>query len=392
MNTSVTGIGFETLRGAGTAWRAGAVYFADQLYALRATYGSAVRLLLVEAMHGTPIPQELVPLADGVVSYPHLKRLTSTWAINHAQRRLMNRDLLPDRVLKSKGVDVLICGVLDRHTSMPTLALLPDFQHLHLPEMFEPRDIAWRNAEYTKTAERATRILLFSNAVRDDFIRFAPTQADKACVLPPVSHIPESVYALDLELVLRAYSLPRKFVYLPNQFWQHKNHLLAFEALRILRERGKKLFLVCTGTPGDTRNAAYFSEVLQTISRLGLRDQIALLGSVPREDVFALLRQSCLVLNPSRFEGYGLALAEARAVGKRVLASDLPAHCEQDVPCIEYFDPNDASDLAEKLGALWAATEPGPDLALEAAARREQPARIRSYAEQLMQIIRQVTP
>lgn len=391
MNENVTGIGFETLRGAGLSWRAGAIYFADMMWALRLTYGSALRLLLVEALHGTPIPDELKPMADGVVSYPHLRRMTIRWALNHAQKRLFKRDLLPDRVLKSKGVDVLICGVLDRHVSLPTLALLPDFQHIHFPELFEPRDIAWRNAEYFRTAERATRILLFSQAVRADFEKFSPAFAEKACVLPPVSYIPESVYARDAGELLTTYSLPAKFIYLPNQFWQHKNHLLAFDALRQLRARGVRVFIVCTGNPGDNRSPAYFSEVLQTISRYGIRDQVALLGSVPREDVLALVRQAAFVLNPSRFEGFGLSLAEARAIGKRVLASDLPAHREQAVPCIQYFDPNDPAELAEKIETLWEATLPGPDLALEADARCEQPSRLRAYAGQLMQIIRQVT-
>jgi glycosyltransferase involved in cell wall biosynthesis len=292
--------------------------------------------------------------------------------------------------LREKGVDVLICGVLERWTTLPTLALVPDFQHVHLPELFEPQDIAWRNAEYRKTAERATRVLVFSESVRADLEQFAPPYAGKARVLPPVSAIPDSVYEQDPGAMLSFYSLPEKFVYMPNQFWQHKNHLRAFDAVRQLRARGEKVFLVCTGNPGDTRNAAFFSEVLQTISRYGLRDQLALLGSVPRADVFSLMRQAAFVLNPSRFEGYGLSLAEARAVGKRVLASDLPAHREQNVPCVQYVNPDDVSDLAEKIGELWASTQPGPDLALEARARQEQPGRIRAYAGQLMQIIREV--
>src|ERR1700682_1260796 len=97
------GIGFETLRGAGTSWRAGSVYFADLLYALRTTYSADVRLLLVEALHGTPVPEALEPLADRVIVYPHLKRFTATWASNHAQQRFLKRPLLPDRILKQQG-------------------------------------------------------------------------------------------------------------------------------------------------------------------------------------------------------------------------------------------------------------------------------------------------
>lgn len=384
------GIGFETLRGSGTQWRAGAVYYSDLLHALRLTYGERVRLLLVNAQHGTPIPDEIQSLGDGIVSYPTVKRYSSDWAIQHARRRLVGGDFLPDRALKAQGVNVLICGVVERQVSLPTFGHLTDFQHVYLPELFEPGEIAWRSTEYHKTAERATRVLFTSQTVLNDFGKFEPQFADKGRVLPPVSHVPETIYARDPREILNTYNLPSKFAYLPNQFWKHKNHALAFEALRALKSRFKDVFIVCTGTPGDSRNAGYFSDLLQLISKWGLREHIALLGSVPREDVLALIRQSVLVLNPSRFEGYGFSLAEARAVGKRVLVSDLSAHREQDVPCATYFESDNVEQLAETFGNLWQSTNPGPDTTLEAQARQIQPQRQRNYAEQLMQVIREV--
>jgi glycosyltransferase involved in cell wall biosynthesis len=107
--------------------------------------------------------------------------------------------------------------------------------------------------------------------------------------------------------------------------------------------------------------------------------------------VFALIRQAVCVLNPSRFEGFGLSLGEARAVGKRVVVSDIPPHREQNVPCAEYFEPLDPDDLAAKLAMVWEATEPGPDPALEARARQAQPARVRAYAENFMALVREVS-
>lgn len=384
------GIGFETLRGSGASWRGGSIHFANWMHALRANPEPGMRLLLVEATHGTPVPDDLIPLADGVVAYPHLARFSAAWALNHARNRLLKKELLPDHVLRANGVEVLVCGVLERRTELPTLALLTDFQHRHLQDYFSEVEIKWRDAEYLKTAVRASRILVSGTSVRADFEAFAPAYADKVRILPPISYIPETIYARTPSEILDTYSLPQKFVYLPNQFWKHKNHLLAFEAVRRLREQDENIFIVCTGHVGDSRDPGYFSEVLQTISRWGIRDSIAFLPNVARADVFALIRQAAFVLNPSRFEGYGLSLDEARSVGKRILASDLPAHREQNAPCVEYFDPNSLDQLVEKLGTLWANTNAGPDLTLETEARRAQPQRLRASAEHLMQIIREV--
>ena len=382
------GIGFEIMRGSGATWRGGAIHFANWMHALRLTFPHDARLYLVEALHGTPPPEELLPLVERVVSYPTLKRFSAQWVLNHAQRRLFKTDLQPDRVLRAQGVDTLICGVLERTTSLPTFALLTDFQHRHLPEFFDASEIAWRDAAFAKTAARATGIIVSGENVRADVEKFAPQFAHQVSIVPPTTFIPPEIYARSPHEILDAYTLPRKFVYLPNQFWQHKNHLRAFEAVRQLKQRGEEIFLVCTGYGGDSRNLLYFSQVLQTISQWGLRDNIALLGSVPRADVFALIRQAAFVLNPSRFEGYGLSLDEARSVGKRALVSDLPAHREQDAPCVEYFDPQNANELAEKLSAMWQNSQPGPDEELEARARAEQPTRMRVSAETLMQMVK----
>lgn len=385
------GIGFEVMRGSGASWQGGAIHFANWMHALHINLNEETRLLLVQAVHGTPPPPELVPLAQGVVMYPTLKRLSANWAFNHVRRKVFKSALLPDRVLREQGVDVLICGVLERRTNLPTLALLTDFQHRHLPEYFDASEIAWRDSEFRKTAERATLLLVSGESVRADLERFAPAFANKVRIVPPISYIPDEIYARPSQEFVQSYSLPKKFIYLPNQFWRHKNHLLAFEAVRRLKERGENVFVVCTGYGNDSRSLLYFSEILQTISRLGIRDQIILLGSVPREDVFALVRQAAFVLNPSRFEGYGLSLDEARSIGKRALVSDLAAHREQNAPCIEYFNPTDPDDLVAKMSAQWTATRPGPDEALEAAARAAQPGRLYASAMQLMSIIQQVT-
>ena len=48
--------------------------------------------------------------------------------------------------------------------------------------------------------------------------------------------------------------------------------------------------------------------------------------------MYALIRQSLCVLNPSLFEGLGLSVAESKSIGKRVLAADLPPLREQAAP------------------------------------------------------------
>jgi glycosyltransferase involved in cell wall biosynthesis len=228
--------------------------------------------------------------------------------------------------------------------------------------------------------------------VREDVARFAPEYLDKTRIVEPVSCIPSHIYDADPAEMCRRYNLPDKFLYVPNQFWQHKNHRLVVEALTILRQQNVRPFIVMSGLTLDHRRPDYFASFLRRISEAGLRDQIAILGLVPREDVYGLIRQSIAIINPSLFEGYGLGVSETRWVGKRLLVSDLAAHREQNPPETMYFDPHSAEMLAEQMRLVWCESTPGPDVRLETAARSAYTERKRQYARDFIRVVQELVP
>jgi glycosyltransferase involved in cell wall biosynthesis len=256
--------------------------------------------------------------------------------------------------------------------------------------MFTHEQRQIRNKSYLESAKNSSLVLLFSEAVKRDFEKFAPQYAYKARVIHPVAHIPSWVYDHDPISVVREYSLPTKFIYLPNAFWKHKNHELVFGAIHDLRKEGINVVVVCDGYSEDYRHPGYFSELWTMVSRLGIRDQAIYAGLLPHDHVLALMRQSVCVLNPSLFEGWGMTVEEARSLGKKVLVSDIPAHREQNPPEATYFRPHDRDDLADKLKRLWNETAPGPDLELETISRTQSRQRIVHNAEAFISLIHEV--
>lgn len=371
-------------------WPAGHVFFRSLLEALREARGNDLIVCLLQTERSGQVPDEIGKLIDEVIVTPAWRRWTLRWAVARGVRVVLRRDLLEEQFLRHRGVDVVVFGEALAGNRIPALTWLPDFQHLRLPEMFSADECEGRTRTFRRLAERSSRVLLLSESVRLDFEEFAPDLAGKARVVSPVSSIPRSVYEHDPRSVTVLYQLPEKFLYLPNQFWKHKNHIAVFRALKILKDRGNELFLVCTGYPGDYRHPAYFSDLLGLLSQWGIRNQVAFLGLLPLEHMFMLIRQSIGVVNPSLFEGYGMTVDEARSVGKQVILSDIPAHREQNPPHAIYFDPHDFEDLAGKLLRIWRDTSPGPDLPLEAEARASLPRRRARCAESFMAVIEEV--
>jgi glycosyltransferase involved in cell wall biosynthesis len=293
------------------------------------------------------------------------------------------------RLLPERGVDCYfsLAWRTEPLTSAPHITWLSDFQHRRLPELFSAPARAKRDEIFRRQAESAAIVMVTSEEVRRDFERFAPAQSAKGRTIRFVAAIDPTVYATDPGPALARYHLPEKFFYLPNQFWQHKNHLVVVAALERLRAKGLRPVVVCSGGLTEYRRPEYVGQFIQQLSLADVRDQLILLGHVPRADVFALMRQSVAVLNSSLFEGLGMSVAEAHSLGKRLLLSNLPALREQRAPCADYFDPANAEELAAKMALIWEDAKPGPDMALERQARAELTARQQAFGRAFITLV-----
>jgi glycosyltransferase involved in cell wall biosynthesis len=326
-----------------------------------------------------------------------LKRWSLAWGQAQLNQRVLGR-AYPDRTLNdflsTRRVDVVfgswwhypLAGV---YPTVGMCAWIHDFQFLHFPDFYDAGTLQSTRRGVPTVVEAARRVVVSSQDALKDLLSFVPTAASKACVLPFVADVPEQVYESDPGAVARQYHLPEKFIYLPNQFWQHKNHRLVLAALRELRARGIRPYVVCTGLPHDYKQPAHFAEILTAMSEWGLHDQVRFLGLIPIAHVKALMRQAVCVMNPSLFEGWSSTVEEAKSLGKRLLLSSLPVHREQNPPATLFFDPNDREDLAAKLQTVWEEWSPGPDPHLERKAREALPQRMRQYGEAFLRIAAQ---
>jgi glycosyltransferase involved in cell wall biosynthesis len=284
--------------------------------------------------------------------------------------------------LNEFGADVLFgTQVFSGAGPIPFLGWIPDFQYSHLPEIYGKEGVERTHSAAHAIVEQADRLVMSSEAVKSDLARLFPNAVEKARVVHFVSPVPADAYARDPAWVCGHYHIPERFLYIPNQFWAHKNHHLVLEALQMEPARSAGVVVVCSGNAHDQRNPTYFGELLAAISASGMRERMMVLGLVPRAHVLPLMRQSVALLQPSRFEGWNTGIEEAKSLGKAVLASDLPVHREQDPPNGVYFSVNDAQDLSRRMVEVWDMRRPGPDRELEEAARGSLRDRMAFFAQ-----------
>lgn len=130
----------------------------------------------------------------------------------------------------------------------------------------------------------------------------------------------------------------------------YKNHLLILDALALLstRQLNKKVRFAVTLTIGDY---PVFDEKVQ---QLELSDTVIYLGMMPYEQVIEYYVLADAVLFPSYIETFGLPLAEAGVLGKKIICADLPY--SRDVLTgyqgASFLDYQDASEWANEMESL----------------------------------------
>lgn len=292
-----------------------------------------------------------------------------------------------DRICNENRIDVVFSHSIYRphqNHKTPWVSWIPDFQHIHFPELFSAEEINYRNSEFSGVAKKADCIMVSSQSALHDLLDFAPETQNRSAVVPFVTQIDSHIYTQNPAEVCGQYHIPHKFFYLPNQFWVHKNHQIVIDALELLHNSHPEIIVVCSGNTFEYRNPNYFPGLLTQISQKNVRENFVMLGLIRYADVHKLMRQSCAILQPSLFEGWSTTVEEAKSLGKALLLSNIPVHREQNPVDSEYFDPKNAGDLAKKMVTIYERNSAGPDESLESAARENLPVRTKEFAINFM--------
>lgn len=125
------------------------------------------------------------------------------------------------------------------------------------------------------------------------------------------------------------------------RFKARKGFLDLIGACASLKRSGKPIALIIAGSL-NSASAAYLAEMRSLIAASDVSDCVHIEDSLKHDRAAWLLSGSDIVVQASLEEGLGLALLEAMACGRPVVATRIPAHCE-------IIDNDDVALLVEPL-------------------------------------------
>ncbi|MHB8055730.1 MAG: glycosyltransferase family 4 protein [Candidatus Aminicenantales bacterium] len=244
-------------------------------------------------------------------------------------------------------------GVPLRHSRC--VPVIFDLGFLRHPGTLEGRDHFFLARYVPKTLERASRVVVISEAMKEELGGAYGVPPERIAVIyPAVDH---SVFYQDLADETRAavrekYGLASGFIYSLGTLEPRKNFPRLIEAYASLPEdiRNAHPLVIAGGKGWKSGN------IDETIRRRGLESQVRLLGYVDEADRAPLFAEASVFVLPSLYEGFGMPVLEAMACGTPVVTTSGGGLPEVGGNAVVYVDPLDAESIGG--GILSVLTRP----------------------------------
>jgi glycosyltransferase involved in cell wall biosynthesis/SAM-dependent methyltransferase len=268
---------------------------------------------------------------------------------------------------QGRPVDLLFCPFTMpyfHHPDVPAVSVVYDLQYAYYPQFFSPDEEAGRERTFLAAARLCERLVCISDFARRTVLEQGNVPAGRTATI----HISlprrlERASEAAVAAVRERHGLDEDgYLLYPANFWPHKNHRMLLTAFGMLAadRPDTRLRLVLTGADTGLRR-----ELGEAVVRLGLEGRVVFAGYVADAELAALLTGATALVFPSLFEGFGMPLVEAMAVGTPIVCSDVTSLPEVGGDAALYFDPRRPDDIVAAINRLLDT----PGLAGELAAR-----------------------
>lgn len=228
------------------------------------------------------------------------------------------------------------------------ISMVLDLQHMRMPWLFSASEMASRLAEYSYAIARSDHLVAISDYERENLLEYY--DVDRVTVMHLAGFMAEDSKAPKPK---PGKNLPADGGYLiyPAVPWLHKNHEILIQAIGILNRRGVKIPLVLTNTGGRTQMRKHLSNVARAHDAETL---VSLKEYLPEDELFSLFAGSTGMVFPTLYEGFGIPLVDAMALGVPVLTTRTSAVPEICGDAAAYFsNPMNAVAMADDLEKFW---------------------------------------
>ena len=205
------------------------------------------------------------------------------------------------------------------------------------------------------SAQKARAIITPSGDIKRDVIRFAKVDDSKINVIPhgvdlTLFNGEQNRKSLEGEVTLNRYHLMSgNYLLYVSALWRYKRQDQLIRAHAELVQHGfPDLHLVIAGK-GTGTDKKYLDEIYALPKSLGTENLVTFTGGLPQSDLRYLYANARAFIFPSSYESFGNPIFEAWASRIPIAVSNVHSFPEIAGDAALFFDPNNASDIKDKI-------------------------------------------
>lgn len=186
--------------------------------------------------------------------------------------------------------------------------------------------------------KRNTIFVVQTRWMKDALVKMHSINNDNIRVIKPDITLPK------IKTSIKAHQCKtnKRYMFYPASNLIYKNHKVVLQALRVLELRYQVTDLIFQVTFSDKDFAVLMSEA----KSLGVESFLENVGYVSQQEVFRLYTESDIVVFPSYIETFGLPLAEAAMLNKKIICTDAAYSRDvledySNVTYVQYDKPDD---------------------------------------------------
>ncbi len=270
-------------------------------------------------------------------------------------KRLWTTISLPLALFKEKEKPDLFFSpthYIPRFSNVKKVALIFDLSFLHFPQYFQRKDL-WKLTNATMfIAKNASHIITISNSSKQDIIKTYGVDKGKVTVAYP--GYSEELFYIDknqtkIDSIKSKYNIEGEYVIFVGTIQPRKNLIKLISVFSKI----DNLKLVIVGkTTGLGRQAWMFEDILKRPRQLGIEDKVIFTGFIPDNEINILLNGASAFILPSLWEGFGMPVLDAMAVGCPVIVSNISSLPEVVGNAGLLVDPNSENQIEQAIRTI----------------------------------------
>lgn len=217
--------------------------------------------------------------------------------------------------------------------------------HLY-PETLDPRNLKRIQKDIRYSVDRSDRIVAVSTSTKRGLMEAFHLPEDRIEIIYPSFSSPATA-SPESEMLWRLRIGSPYLLYVGNLEPRKNIDRLVLAYAKLKRETGIPHQLVLAGQKGWL-----YDDIFRTVSSEGLENDVVFTGYITEADKAALYQYASLFVYPSLYEGFGIPILEAMAVGVPVVCSNTSSMPEAAGNAALLINPRDTDAIAQAMYRL----------------------------------------